>query len=96
MNFRPNTTVTDNQGNNSGYLGSDNDQGVSCGINGYTDTGCFWFRTTDGSKAGIQSTQPFRAEAVAASDGQLYWHVLVGNSDDNWKQDTWIRMNSSN
>jgi len=38
LNFRPNTTNTTNTNNDStdpkGYLGSDNDQGNSCGITG--------------------------------------------------------------
>ncbi|MBI3772438.1 MAG: hypothetical protein HY272_07045 [Gammaproteobacteria bacterium] len=100
LNFKPNTTNTTNVGSsgspNGGYLGTgDNDQGNSCSITGYTDTGCFWFRSAAGTKFGIIEQQPFREEAVSASDGFLYWHVLLGNVNDDWKQDVWIRMGTS-
>ncbi len=95
LNFRPNTTNTANDSTSSdGYLGSDNDQGNSCGINGYSDSGCYWFRSTADTKFNIPNQQAFRMEHVVGDDGNYYWHLLLGNDDDDWKQDVWIRQTS--
>lgn len=96
LNFKPNTSNTTNAGSiPTGYLGSDNDQGNSCYITGYTDSGCFWFRSATGTKVEMVNQQAFREEAVWAADGNVYWHVLLGNDTDNWKQDVWIRMSAN-
>ncbi len=93
LNFRPNTTNTNNDSTDqNGYLGSDNDQGNSCGIDGYDDSGCFWFRSPADTKFNVVSQQPFRMEHVVGDDGNYYWHLLLGNADDDWKQDVWIRQ----
>ncbi len=97
LNFLPNQSsdTTNAYAGDDGWIGSDNDQGNSCGITGYDDSGCFWFRNEAGTKFDLINQQPFRVEAVSSADGEMYWHVLLGNVDDQWKQDTWIRMGAS-
>lgn len=73
LNFLPNTTnTTNNSTDPNGYLGSDNDQGNSCGIDGYADSGCFWFRSPADTKFDIASQQAFRMEHVVGDDGFNY------------------------
>ncbi len=76
LNFLPNTNNDSTDSN--GYLGSDNDQGNSCGIDGYSDSGCFWFRNSGDTKEDIVAQQPFRYEHVVGDDGYYYWHMDFG------------------
>jgi len=34
-------------------------------------------------------------EYVVADDGNKYWHLLLGNDTDDWKQDVWIRQTAT-
>ena len=93
LNFLPNTTTTgDSSTDPNGYIGDANDQGNSCGIDGYDDSGCFWFRSPTNTKFNIVNQQPFRMEHVEGDDGNNYWHLILGNDDDDWKQDVWVRQ----
>lgn len=88
LNFRPNTTVTDDKGDSAGYVGEDFLE--SCGISGYQNTDC---EIDSGINYSFQNGA-FRQETVVAGDGTTYWHVLVGNDTDGFRQDVYIRMDA--
>ncbi len=94
LDFRPNTSNTSSSNSSSdGFI--DERQLESCGIAGYANTDCEWdskgqMNGTGGDWLQVDPT-PFRQETILGADGYEYWHVLIGNHDDNFRQDVYMR-----